>query len=138
MSGPQLARVEKRLHKLFKDHDLKIKVEVNLTKTDFLDFELDLESGTVKPWRKPGNDPKYINILSSHPQTTIKGLPKMIETRLSSLSSSAKEFNEVKGPYVQALKDAVYKTQDLMYATEPTIPILVLKYLQIWQRSLMG
>ena len=47
MSGPQLARVEKRLHKLFKDHDLKIKVEVNLTKTDFLDFELDLESGTV-------------------------------------------------------------------------------------------
>ena len=43
----------------------------------------------------------------------------MIETRLSSLSSSAKEFNEVKGPYVQALKDAVYKTQDLMYATEP-------------------
>ena len=87
----------------------------NITRTDFLDFELCLETGTVKPWRKPDNDPKYINILSSHPQTTIKSLPKMIETRLSSLSSSAKEFEEVKGPYVQALKDAGYKNQDLMY-----------------------
>ena len=115
LSGPQLAKVEKKLHKLFKDHDLTIKVETNITKTDFLDFELCLETGTVKPWRKVGNNPKYINVLSSHPSSVIKCLPTMISTRLSSLSSSENEFNAVKSPYEEALKSAGYQNKDLKY-----------------------
>ena len=50
LSGPQLAKVEKKLHKIFKDHGFSIKVETNLKKTDFLDFQLCLEKGTVKAW----------------------------------------------------------------------------------------
>ena len=115
LSGPQLTKVEKRLHKLFKDHGLSIKVETNISKTDFLDFELCLQTGTVKPWRKPNNEPRYINVQSSHPSTTIKCLPKMIATRLAGLSTSENEFDEVKGPYVEALKNAGYANQELKY-----------------------
>ena len=67
--------------------------------TDFLDFYMDLNTGKVKPYRKPNNYPNYINVESSHPKTTIKALPKMIQTRLSSLSSTENEFVEIKAPY---------------------------------------
>ena len=88
MSGPQVAKVVKKLHALFKKYKLKITVEANMKTTDFLDFEMDLNTGKVKPYRKPNNHPKYINVESSHPKTTIKSLPKMIQTRLSTLSST--------------------------------------------------
>ena len=39
----------------------------------------------------------------------------MIATRLSGLSTSENEFDAVKGPYVQALKNAGYENQDLKY-----------------------
>ena len=106
MSGPQITKVVKKLHAIFKKYKLKITVEANLKTTDFLDFEMDLNTAKVRPYRKPNNHPNYINVDSSHPKTTIKALPKMIQTRLSSLSSTEKEFDEVKAPYEDALKNA--------------------------------
>ena len=46
----------------------------------------------------------YINISSNHPQTIIKQLPKMINRRISDLSSTEEEFNKAKGFYINALK----------------------------------
>ena len=116
MSGPQAAKIEKRLHAMFKKEKFKITTSINIKRTDFLDFELDLDTGKVRPWRKPNNDPKYINVNSSHPAINIKCLPNMIENRLAGLSSSEEEFNNVKRPYEDALKDAGYEETSLKYS----------------------
>ena len=118
MSGPQITKVVKKLHAIFKKYKLKITVEANLKTTDFLDFEMDLNTAKVRPYRKPNNHPNYINVDSSHPKTTIKALPKMIQTRLSSLSSTEKEFEEVKAPYEDALKNAGYKEPELKFTKQ--------------------
>ena len=102
-----------------KREKLKITTSINIKRTDFLDFELDLETGKVRPWRKPNNDPKYINVNSSHPATNIKCLPIMIENRLTGLSSSEEEFNDVKLSYENALKDAGYEETALKYNKQP-------------------
>ena len=46
----------------------------------------------------------YINVSSNHPQTIIKQLPKMINRRISDLSSTEEEYNNAKGFYENALK----------------------------------
>ena len=114
-SGPEINKIIKRLHKIFNEEGLKITVEGNLKKIDYLDFEMDLENEIVKPWRKPNSHPKYINTSSSHPPSNIKSLPGMIQRRLSTLSSTEKEFKEVIGPYNDALKEAGYKDTNLKF-----------------------
>ena len=91
---------------------MKIVVEGNLKRIDFLDFEMDLEKETVKPWRKPNSEPKYINVSSSRPRANIKSLPGMIAKRLS---SSENEFKEVVAPYNEAQKVAGYKESNLKF-----------------------
>ena len=115
MSGPQTTKLVKKLHKIFNDEGLRITVEANLKVVDYLDFEMNLETGTVKPWRKPNSRPKYINVSSCHPNANIKSLPGMVQARLSSLSSTAKEFEEVIDPYNEALEVAGYKDVKLQY-----------------------
>ena len=115
MTGPQTTKLVKKLHKIFKDEGLKITVESNLKVVDYLDFEMNLETGTVKPWRKPNSRPKYINVSSCHPKANNKSLPGMVQSRLSSLSSSAKEFEEVVDPYNEALETAGYKDVKLKF-----------------------
>ena len=114
-TGPQVSRLEKKLHDTFKKEGLKITTEVNIKKIDFLDFEMCLNTGTVRPWRKPGSKICYINTSSAHPKANIRALPNMIQTRLSELSSSAKEFEEVVPPYKEELKAAGYKENNLEY-----------------------
>ena len=53
--------IEKELHRVFKEMGLKLTTEVNLKKCDFLDLLLDLDSGTTSVYRKPNDNPKYIN-----------------------------------------------------------------------------
>ena len=47
-----------------------------------------------KPFSKPNNKISYIQKESNHPPSIIKQVPFSIESRLSSLSSSEKIFNE--------------------------------------------
>ena len=115
LSGPQTTKLVKKLHKIFNDEGLKITVEANLKVVDYLDFAMNLETGTVKPWRKPNSRPKYINVSSCHPSSNIKSLPGMVQSRLSSLSSTAKEFEEVVDPYKEALEAAGYNNVKLEY-----------------------
>ena len=64
--------------------------------TDFLDVKLNLEKEEFRPFRKPNDSPVYIDVKSNHPSTIIKQIPKMINKRLSNLSSNEKIFNEEK------------------------------------------
>lgn len=107
-SGPSLERIRKNIIALFKQEGLKITIEANLTETDFLDVTFNLDTRTYSPYRKPDNNPLYINTLSNHPPTILKQLPEMITTRIANLSCGETEFNKGKGIYEKALKDSGY------------------------------
>ena len=103
-TGPQSERIRKHITEIFKSEGLKITVETNTSTTNFLDITLDLISNKFYPYKKPNDTPMYINVSSNHPQTIIKQLPKMINRRISDLSSTEEEFNKAKSFYENALK----------------------------------
>ena len=84
---------------LFREEGLKITAEINMIETDFLDVKLNLETHQYRPYRKPGDTPTYINVQSNHLPTIIKEVPKMVEKRLSRLSSTKEIFDEEIGIY---------------------------------------
>ena len=81
---------------------------------DYLDVKFNLDKHTHEPFRKPNDTPSYINVHSNHPNHIINHIPKMIEQRLSKLSSSEEIFERNKSIYEKALKDSGYKG-DLKY-----------------------
>ena len=109
ISGPKTDRTRKQLIKLFQDYDMKILVELNLTQTDFLDATLNLNTGKFWPYRKPNNNPLYINKNSNHPPSIKKHIPSMVNDRLTQLSSSEDEFDKAAPMYNKALHECGYK-----------------------------
>ena len=105
-SGSAIDRTRKELIKAFQNCGLKITVEANLKNVNFLDVNLDLTSGIHKPYRKPNDEPAYINRLSNHPPSIIKNIPDAIAKRISTLSSNKDVFEEAAPAYNQALKNA--------------------------------
>ena len=67
-SGPETDRIRKKIDKLFKDHNLHITTELGLIQTDFLDVTFNLKSGKYWPYRKPIDQPLYINVGSNLPR----------------------------------------------------------------------
>jgi hypothetical protein len=63
-------QTRKKLHHLFEQFDLKITAEVSHQTVKFLDITLNLADGSYKPYRKPNNQPLYINShsITTHPQ----------------------------------------------------------------------
>ena len=103
-------RRKKKIEAIFKEEGLKITTEINMVETDFLDVKLNLETHEYRPYRKPGDNPTYINVQSSHPPTIIREIPRMVEKRLSRLSSTKEIFDEEIEIYQKALNDSGYKT----------------------------
>ena len=110
-NGPKETRITKELHRLFKGNGLKITVEQIGPIVDILDVTLSSREGTYKPYRKPNSTIAYVNSASNHPPKVLKNIPVMIERRISSISSSKKEFDEAKGEYKEALEKAGYKSE---------------------------
>ena len=108
MTPQKLDRIRKKLHKFFKDFDLKITVETGLKQVDFLDVSFNLNDGSFKPYRKPNDNPLYINKDSNHPKHIIHNIPKAINKRLSEISSSKQMFDEGKCIYQNALDNSGY------------------------------
>ena len=115
MSGPEVTRAEKKLRKLFKDHGLQVTTIVGQTETDFLDVLFNLEDGSFRPFRKPNDTIRYINVKSSHPASVSRALPSMVQNRLSHISSSKELFINGKADYEDALKKAGYDDVTLIY-----------------------
>ena len=80
-------KARKELHKAFEKFGLKITAESNLHVVNFLDVTCDLSTGKYKPYRKPNDDPLYINKNSNHPPSILRQLPTSINKRISTLSS---------------------------------------------------
>lgn len=106
MGGPRLDKLRKDIIKVFKAEGLNITIETNLAATDFLDVTFDLSTGKFYPFRKPNDNPMYINAGSNHPPSILKQLPKIVNKRLSGLSFDETEFDKAKTIYENALSSS--------------------------------
>ena len=104
--GPEADRARKKLVTIFKNEDLKITTECNITKVDFLDIVMDLTNDTTKPFKKPNSTTKYISIASSHPPSIIKSIPLSVSRRLTKISSSKEMFDQEVNHYQAAIDQA--------------------------------
>ena len=95
-NGQQTDRTRKKIVKIFKDTDFSSDITTNLVEINFLDVTFNLLNETYRPYRKPNDELKYINVSSNHPPQIIKQLANTINDRLSTNSSSEKVFNESK------------------------------------------
>ena len=69
---PQLIRLEKRLHKTFKEIGLTITCDTKCNNVvNFLDVTLNLQKNTFSLFRKPNDHPVYIHKESNHPPHTV-------------------------------------------------------------------
>ena len=107
-SGPQMDRLRKDIHKLFQGMKLDVTVETNLLITDYLDVTFNLNDGSFSPYSKPGNQIKYVSSSSNHPPHIKKQIPKMVQDRLSALSSNEYIFEREAPIYRKALHEAGY------------------------------
>ena len=106
ISGPQAERIRKDITSHFKNNGLNITIQTNLKIVNYLDVTFNLNNGTYCPYRKPNNQPLYINAKSNHPPNIIKQLPDSISRRISDNSCNEDEFNKAKTEYDTALKSS--------------------------------
>ena len=105
----EIERIKKDICKIFRDNDLKITVEANLSRVNFLDVTLDLKSGKHSPYTKEGNVLLYVHKQSSHPPSILRNIPESINKRLSEISSDKECFDKAKSVYQDALNKSGYK-----------------------------
>ena len=79
-SGPEVDRKRKNIIKIFQECGLSITCAINKKIADFLDVRLNLNNQTYEPYRKPSNEPVYINKQSNQPPHIIADIPKAIST----------------------------------------------------------
>ena len=84
-----------------------------------MDVTFNLTDETYRPYKRPNDEIKYINVLSNHPPQIIKQLVNTINNTLSRNLPGEKLFNESKNYYEDALNKNGYKTQ-LKYKILPT------------------
>ena len=65
LSSPEIERKRKAIIKLFKECGLNITIQTNLKVVNFLDIEMNLDTGIYQSYRKPDNMPAHINKKSS-------------------------------------------------------------------------
>ena len=82
MTGPEVTRKKKELKKIFKNNGLSITVKTITKTADFLDIHFDLVKEIYQPYKKPNDDPLYINIKANHPTSILQQLPKSISKRI--------------------------------------------------------
>ena len=112
-----LDKLRKDIVATFKNEGLNITIETNMKCVNFLDVTMNLETGKFHPYRKPNDQPLYINVNSNHPAQIKKELPQMISKRVSDLSYDEEEFKKHKETYNKALKDAAF-TEKIKYSRQ--------------------
>ena len=121
-SSPRLQeKLRQSIIKIFADQGLKITIAINQSRVDYLDITMDLEEGTHKPYRKPGDKPLYVSSQSNHPPKILKNIPVGIERRLSNNSANKQIFDEA-APVYQAELDRCGYEHKLEYNPKPRAP----------------
>ena len=120
--GHTLDKLRKNMIKHMNDMGLKITIDTNLTNVNFLDVNLDLDSGTYKPYHKPNEKLKYINTGSCHPPIVFKNLVHNISRRISNLSANKEIFDKAAPYYNKSLKESGFKDQIKYIDSENSVP----------------
>ena len=107
---PVLDKMRKNIIALFKNEGLSITIETNLFETDFLDVSFNLATGKFFSFRKPNNQPLYINAKSNHPPNILRDLSSIINKRVSDLYWNEEEYEKAKPVYETVLNESGYKT----------------------------
>ena len=82
-------KIRKKIIQVFKDNDFSIDIVTNLVvEVNFLDVTFNLRHGSYRPYKKPNDELKYINVLSNGPPQILKLLTTTIRDRLLRYSSS--------------------------------------------------
>ena len=105
-------KTRKELHKIFEEFGLKIRAEGNLRSVNILDVTFDLNNGKYMPFRKPNNDPLYINRHSNHPPNITKQLPTSINKRIALVSSDQDTFQRSAHTYQRALEHRNFNNEE--------------------------
>ena len=108
--GPLISKIEKALHRIFKQNQLEISMEQKGYTVNFLGVTLSTD-GSHKPYKKPNNSLKYVNKAWNHPPCIPRNIRSSIEKRLNTISSSEVEFNEAKADYERALGNDGYSAE---------------------------
>ena len=132
-SGPQSEKIKKNFQKMFKNKGLDIIINCNMKIVNYLDVTLNLNEGSYHPYEKSNEETNYTRVNSDQPPSILKQLPKSIEKRLSSLSSSKEIFKETAPYYEQYLSNCGYK-EKLNYC-DPAPPNSITKRKQ--QRNIL-
>ena len=106
-NGPLISKIEKGLNRIFKSNHLKISIEQKGQTVNFLDVTLSTD-GSFKPYRKPNSSVAYVSKTSNHPPSILKNIPSSIQKRLTTISSSEKNFLDARNDYQSALNNAGY------------------------------
>ena len=107
----QIDCIKKKIQNIFNKLDLKVTIEPNQTKVNFLDITMDLQADTYSPYIKPNTTPLYIHSQSNHPPSIIRNIPLAVNKRVSSISSNESVFEKAAPIYNEALRKSGYKTK---------------------------
>ena len=86
-TNKKIESMKQDIHNIFKKHKLKITIEANKKKINFLDVTLDLNKGTYQPYTKQNNNTQYVHRQSKHPPAILKNIPEAINKRLSNIAT---------------------------------------------------
>ena len=81
-------RKKKEIIKIFNSFGLSITVTTNVTSANCLDVNFDLTKDICRPYRKPNDEPVYINRHSNHPPNIVRQIPLSVSSRISNISSN--------------------------------------------------
>ena len=110
-SGRLCDKERKELTAVFDNLGLNITALTNQHCTNFLDLTFDLNNGTYKPYRKPNDEPLYINQSSNHPPPIIRELPHSINRRINTLCCDEKTSDAVAPTYNDASTRSNFNAQ---------------------------
>ena len=82
---------------------------------DYLDIKFNIEKNEYQPYKKKNDNTKYLSVDSDHPDIILKGIPHIVENRITMLSSSKEIFDKKKIKYENALKKQGYKDVSFKY-----------------------
>ena len=95
--------MKRKMCKVFENNGLSITIEANSKVVNFLDINLDLNSGIFKPFMKENDTPTYVHSKSNHPPVVLKNIPLGVNRRLNTISANKDVFVAAAVPYQNAL-----------------------------------
>ena len=105
---------KKEIIKIFKSFRLSITVTINVTSANYLDVNFYLTEDIYKPYRKPNDEPVYINRHSNHPPNIEQQIPLSVSSTISNISSDQLICNSSIPMYKEALTKSGFN-DDIIY-----------------------